>query len=150
MAIPTPTGVSAMALGYRCCFFNTSPARSTTGIRQSPIHSRPDGRSSSSTTLAWGVRQAKFSTLLVQLDQDLMGIVAALLAEAGAAGRWKEAGVTIAELSEQLLMSAKGIKASVDTLTRYRKRMRTPLGSSRVARDRARATRGCRPVRRTR
>jgi hypothetical protein len=56
-----------------------------------------------------------------------MGIVAALLAEAGAAGRWKEAGVTIAELSEQLLMSAKGIKASVDTLTRYRKRMRTAI-----------------------
>jgi len=71
--------------------------------------------------------QSADGALLVQLDQDLMGIVAALLAEAGAAGRWKEAGVTIAELSEQLLMSAKGIKASVDTLTRYRKRMRTAI-----------------------
>jgi hypothetical protein len=40
-----------------------------------------------------------------------MGIVAALLAEAGVADRWEEAGVTVAALSEQLLTSAKGIKA---------------------------------------
>jgi AcrR family transcriptional regulator len=71
--------------------------------------------------------QSADGALLVQLDRDLMGIVAALLAEAGAADRWKEAGVTVAELSEQLLMSAKGIKASVDTLTAYRKRMRTAI-----------------------
>ena len=56
-----------------------------------------------------------------------MGIVAALLAEAGAADRWEEAGVTVAELSEQLLMSAKGIKASVDTLNAYRERMLTAI-----------------------
>jgi hypothetical protein len=56
-----------------------------------------------------------------------MGIVAALLAKACAADRWKKAGVTVAELSEQLLMSAKGIKASVDTLAAYRKRMRTAI-----------------------
>jgi AcrR family transcriptional regulator len=65
--------------------------------------------------------------LLVQLDRDLMGIVAALLAEAGVADRWEEAGVTVAELSEQLLMSAKGIKASVDTLPAYRERMLTTI-----------------------
>ena len=56
-----------------------------------------------------------------------MGIVAALLAEAGAADRWEEAGFTVAELSEQLLMSAKGIKASVATLTAYRERMLTAI-----------------------
>jgi hypothetical protein len=56
-------------------------------------------------------------------DRDLMGIVAALLEEAGAADRWEEAGLTVAELSEQLLMTAKGIKTSVDTLTAYRERM---------------------------
>ena len=67
--------------------------------------------------------QSADGALLVQLDRDLMGIVAALLAEAGAADRWEEAGVTVAELSEQLLMSAKGIKASVDTLAAYRERM---------------------------
>ena len=67
--------------------------------------------------------QSADGALLVQLDRDLMGIVAALLAEAGAADRWEEAGVTVAELSEQLLMSAKGIKASVNTLTAYRERM---------------------------
>jgi AcrR family transcriptional regulator len=71
--------------------------------------------------------QSADGALLVRLDRDLIGIVAALLAEAGAANRWKEAGVTVAELSEQLLMSAKGIKASVDTLTAYRKRMRTAI-----------------------
>ena len=71
--------------------------------------------------------QSADGALLVQLDRDLMGIVAALLAEAGAADRWEEAGVTVAELSEQLLMSAKGIKASVDTLAAYRKRMRTAI-----------------------
>jgi AcrR family transcriptional regulator len=67
--------------------------------------------------------QSADGALIVQLDRDLMGIVAALLAEAGAANRWKRAGVTVAELSEQLLMSAKGIKASVETLTAYRERM---------------------------
>ena len=67
--------------------------------------------------------QSAAGALLLQLDRDLMGIVAALLAEAGAADRWEEAGVTVAELSEQLLMSAKGIKASVNTLTAYRERM---------------------------
>ncbi len=71
--------------------------------------------------------QSTDGALLVQLDRDLMGIVAALLAEAGAADRWEEAGVTVAELSEQLLMSAKGIKASVDTLTAYRERMLTAI-----------------------
>jgi AcrR family transcriptional regulator len=71
--------------------------------------------------------QSADGALLVGLDRDLMGIVAALLAEAGAADRWKKAGVTVAELSEQLLMSAKGIKGSVDTLAAYRKRMRTAI-----------------------
>jgi AcrR family transcriptional regulator len=71
--------------------------------------------------------QSADGALLVQLDRDLMGIVAALLAEVGAADRWEEAGVTVAELSEQLLMSAKGIKASVDTLTAYRERMLTAI-----------------------
>jgi AcrR family transcriptional regulator len=71
--------------------------------------------------------QSADGALLVQLDRDLMGIVAALLAEAGAADRWEEAGVTVAELSEQLLMSAKGIKASVDTLAAYRERMLTAI-----------------------
>jgi AcrR family transcriptional regulator len=71
--------------------------------------------------------QSADGALLVQLDRDLMGIVAALLAKAGAADRWKKAGLTVAELSEQLLMSAKGIKASVDTLAGYRKRMRTAI-----------------------
>ena len=71
--------------------------------------------------------QSADGALLVQLDRDLMGIVAALLAEAGVADRWEEAGVTVAELSEQLLMSAKGIKASVDTLTAYRERMLTAI-----------------------
>src|ERR1700687_277049 len=46
--------------------------------------------------------QSAAGALLVQLDRDLMGIAAALLAEAGAADRWKGAGVTGAELSEQL------------------------------------------------
>ena len=71
--------------------------------------------------------QSADGALLVQLDRDLMGIVAALLAEAGAADCWEEAGVTVAELSEQLLMSAKGIKASVDTLAAYRERMLTAI-----------------------
>ena len=71
--------------------------------------------------------QSADGALLVQLDRDLMGIVAALFEEASAADRWKKAGVTIAELSEQLLMSAKGIKTSVDTLATYRKRMRTAI-----------------------
>jgi len=39
----------------------------------------------------------------------------------------QEAGVTVAELSEQLLMSAKGIKASVETLAAYRERMLTAI-----------------------
>src|SRR6202048_2591191 len=71
--------------------------------------------------------QSAAGALLVQLERDLMGIVAALLAEAGVGNRWKEAGVTVSELSEQLLMSAKGIKASVDTLTAYRDRMLTAI-----------------------
>jgi AcrR family transcriptional regulator len=71
--------------------------------------------------------QSAAGALLVQLERDLMGIAAALLAEAGIADRWEEAGVTVAELSEQLLMSAKGIKASVDTLTAYRGRMLTAI-----------------------
>ena len=71
--------------------------------------------------------QSADGALLVQLDRDLMGIVAALLAEAGVADRWEEAGVTVAELSEQLLMTAKGIKASVDTLAAYRERMLTAI-----------------------
>src|SRR3984893_12441651 len=64
---------------------------------------------------------------LVQSERDLMGIAAALLTEAGVVDRWEQAGVTVAELSEQLLMSAKGIKASVDTLTAYRERMLTAI-----------------------
>jgi AcrR family transcriptional regulator len=71
--------------------------------------------------------QSAAGALLVQLDRDLMGIAAALLAEAGAADRWAEVGVTVAELSEQLLMSAKGIKASVETLAAYRERMLTTV-----------------------
>ena len=71
--------------------------------------------------------QSAAGALLVQLERDLMGIAAALLAEAGIADRWEEAGVTVAELSQQLLMSAKGIKASVDTLTAYRERMLTAI-----------------------
>ena len=71
--------------------------------------------------------QSAAGALLVQLERDLMGIVAALLAEAGVADRWEEAGVTVAELSEQLLMSAKGIKASVETLAAYRERMLTAI-----------------------
>ena len=67
--------------------------------------------------------QSAAGALLVQLERDLMGIAAALLTEAGVADRWEEAGVTVAELSEQLLMTAKGIKTSVDTLTAYRERM---------------------------
>src|SRR6202140_1930904 len=61
--------------------------------------------------------------LLVQSERDLGGIAAAPLTEAGFAERWEQAGVTVSELSEQLLMSAKGIKASADTLTAYRERM---------------------------
>jgi AcrR family transcriptional regulator len=71
--------------------------------------------------------QSAAGALLVQLDRDLLAIVTALVTEAGAADRWEEAGVTVAELSEQLLMSAKGIKTSVDTLTAYRKRMLTAI-----------------------
>jgi AcrR family transcriptional regulator len=67
--------------------------------------------------------QSAAGALLVQSERDLMGIAAALLTEAGVADRWEQAGVTVAELSEQLLMSAKGIKASVDTLAAYRERM---------------------------
>jgi AcrR family transcriptional regulator len=71
--------------------------------------------------------QSAAGGLLVQSERDLMGIAAALLTEAGVADRWERAGVTVAELSEQLLMSAKGIKASVNTLATYRKRMRTAI-----------------------
>jgi hypothetical protein len=71
--------------------------------------------------------QSAAGALLVQSERDLMGIAAALLTEAGVADRWEQAGVTVAELSEQLLMSAKGIKASVDTLAAYRERMLTAI-----------------------
>lgn len=71
--------------------------------------------------------QSAAGALLVQLEGELMGIVAALLAETGVADRWGEAGVTVAELSEQLLMSAKGIKASVETLAAYREKMLTAI-----------------------
>jgi len=71
--------------------------------------------------------QSAAGALLVQLERGLLRIVAALLAAARVADRWVEAGVTVAELSEQLLMSAKGIKASVDTLTAYRERMLTAI-----------------------
>src|SRR3979490_2457597 len=71
--------------------------------------------------------QSADGPLLVQLDRDLMGIVAALLAEAGAADRWEEAGVTVAELAEQLLMSAKGIKPSLAPLTACREKMLTAI-----------------------
>jgi AcrR family transcriptional regulator len=71
--------------------------------------------------------QSAAGTLLVQSERDLMGIAAALLTEAGVADRWEEAGVTVAELSEQLLMTAKGIKTTVDTLTAYRERMLTAI-----------------------
>jgi AcrR family transcriptional regulator len=39
--------------------------------------------------------QSAAGALLIQLERDLMGIVAAPLAEAGAADRWEEAGVTV-------------------------------------------------------
>jgi hypothetical protein len=71
--------------------------------------------------------QSAAGALLVQLERDLTGIAAALLTEAGVAERWEEAGVTVAELAEQLLMSAKGIKASVETLAAYRQRMLTAI-----------------------
>ena len=71
--------------------------------------------------------QSAAGALLVQSERDLMGIAAALLTEAGVADRWEEAGVTVAELAEQLLMSAKGIKTSVDTLAAYRERMLTAI-----------------------
>src|ERR1700694_6243688 len=54
--------------------------------------------------------QSAAGALLVQSERDLMGIAAALLTEAGVADRWGAAGVPVAELAEQLLMSAKGIK----------------------------------------
>jgi AcrR family transcriptional regulator len=71
--------------------------------------------------------QSAAGALLAQLERDLMGIAATLLAEAGGADRWEAAGVTVAQLSEQLLMSGKGIKASVDTLAAYRERMLTAI-----------------------
>src|ERR1700716_4345077 len=71
--------------------------------------------------------QSAAGALLVQLERDLMGIAAALLAEAGGADRWENASVTGTQLSEQHLMTAKGIKASVDTLAAYRKRMLTAI-----------------------
>ena len=71
--------------------------------------------------------QSAAGALLVQLERDLMGIAAALLTEAGVADRWEAAGVTVAELAEQLLMSAKGIKATVETLAAYRERMLTAI-----------------------
>jgi AcrR family transcriptional regulator len=71
--------------------------------------------------------QSVASPLLAQLERDLTGIAATLLAEAGVAKRWEETGVTVTQLSEQLLMSAKGIKASVDTLAAYRERLLTAI-----------------------
>src|ERR1700704_1668685 len=71
--------------------------------------------------------QSAAGALLVQSERDLMGIAAALLTEAGVADRWEEAGVTVAELAQQLLMSGKGIKTSVDTLAAYRERMLTAI-----------------------
>src|ERR1700704_2259508 len=71
--------------------------------------------------------QSAAGTLLVQSERDLMGIAAALLTEAGVADRGEQAGVTVAELSEHLLMTAKGIKTTVDTLTAYRERMLTAI-----------------------
>src|SRR3981081_398667 len=71
--------------------------------------------------------QSAAGALLVQLDRDLLGIITALVAEVATVGRWQKAGVTVAELAEQLLMSAKGIKTSVDTLAAYRMRMRTAI-----------------------
>src|ERR1700732_748754 len=41
--------------------------------------------------------QSADGALLVQLDRALVGIVGALLAEAGVANRWEKAGVTVAE-----------------------------------------------------
>src|SRR5258708_25953996 len=67
--------------------------------------------------------QSAAGALLVQSERDLIGIAVALLTESGVADRWEQDGVTVAELSEQLLMTAKGIKTSVDTLTAYRERM---------------------------
>src|ERR1700731_4289007 len=52
--------------------------------------------------------QSAVGALLVQSERDLMGIAAALLTEAGVADRWEQAGVTVSELSEQVLMSGKG------------------------------------------
>src|SRR3981189_657572 len=71
--------------------------------------------------------QSAAGALLVQSERDLMGIAAALLTEAGVADRWKKAGVTVAELAEQRLVSAKGIKTSVDTLAAYRERVLTAI-----------------------
>src|SRR6195256_271592 len=71
--------------------------------------------------------QSAAGALLVQSERDLMGIAAALLTEAGVADRWEKAGVPGAELAEQVLMRAKGTQPSVDTLTAYRKRMRTAI-----------------------
>src|SRR6202030_2066298 len=71
--------------------------------------------------------QSAAGALLVQLERDLMGIAAALLTEAGVADRWEEAGVAVAEPSEQLLMSAKRIKTTVETLAAYRERMLTAI-----------------------
>jgi AcrR family transcriptional regulator len=71
--------------------------------------------------------QAAAGALLTLLERDLTGIAATLLTEAGVAERWEEDGVTVAQLSEQLLMSAKGIKASVETLAAYREKMLTAI-----------------------
>src|ERR1700716_908424 len=71
--------------------------------------------------------QSAAGAVLVQSERDLMGIAAALLTEAGVADRWAEVGVTFAALADQLLMSGKGIKTSVDTLAAYRERMLTAI-----------------------
>src|ERR1700676_2113596 len=55
--------------------------------------------------------QLQWSLVRRSAERELIPAAAAF------ADRWEEAGVTLAELSEQLLMTAKGIKTSVDTLS---------------------------------
>src|SRR3981189_3695406 len=71
--------------------------------------------------------QSAAGTLLVQSERDLMGIAAALLTEAGVADRWEQGGGPAAQLSEQLLTGAQGLKPSVDPLAAYRERMLTAI-----------------------
>jgi AcrR family transcriptional regulator len=62
-----------------------------------------------------------FDTKDLLFSESLQHLMSRLISNARAAA--EQAGVTVAELSEQLLMTAKGIKTSVDTLTAYRERM---------------------------